>query len=61
MKRPMDPKGASAELRPDALIMKVPMSMLKDLDGFLFAFDSTGRIIVPTGCTAFRKVLIDKQ
>ena len=60
-KRPLDPKGASAELNPDSLVMKVPLSLLKDLDGFLFSFDSTGRIVVPTGCTAFRKVLIDKE
>ncbi|MFA5189370.1 MAG: PIG-L family deacetylase [Verrucomicrobiia bacterium] len=59
-KRPLDAKGTSLKLNPDSLIVKIPLSLLKDLDGFIFAFDSTGRKIVPSGCTAFRKVIIEK-
>ncbi len=61
MKRPLESKGATVELTPNAVITKIPMSLLRDMDGFLFCFDCTGRIIVPRGCTAFRKVVIDKQ
>jgi len=59
-KRPIDSKGTSLELDRDSLILKIPLSLLKDLDGFVFCFDSLGRKFVPTGCTSFRKVIIEK-
>ena len=59
-KRPIDPKDTSLELDQESLILKMPLSLFRDMDGFIFAFDSLGRKFVPTGCTAFRKVLIEK-
>jgi len=54
----IDPKGTSLEFYPESVILKIPLSLLGNPEGLLFAFEPTNKYL-PVGCTAFRVITIE--
>ncbi|MCK9604324.1 MAG: PIG-L family deacetylase [Candidatus Omnitrophica bacterium] len=54
----IDPKDTSLEFNPDSIVLKVPLSILEDPDGFIFALD-TYNDFLPLGVTSFREVILE--
>ncbi len=57
-KTPIDPKDTSIQFNSDSIVLKIPLSILGNPDGFLFAFNAYNKFL-PLGCTAFRGVEIE--
>lgn len=56
--RYIQPEGASLEFYPEAVIFKIPLSVLGDPENFLFAFESSKHYL-PVGCTSFRIIRLE--
>ena len=54
----IEPKGTSLEFYPEWVIFKIPLSVLGNPEGLLFAFESANKY-QPVGCTAFRVITIE--
>ncbi len=52
------PQGTSLDFYPEWVIFKIPLSVLGNPEGFLFAFETPSKYL-PIGCTAFRVISIE--
>lgn len=54
----INPEGASLEVNKESAIFKIPLSVLGNPEGLLFAFETSAKFL-PAGCTAFRVITIE--